>query len=272
MIAQKARTGILTLLVAGLGVLGLAGCGGETPTATPVAPTATTSTETTTDPTATLSTETTTDPTATTSTETTDEATPTAGSDSNSGGNEATDKLMKAGAAMDGLTSYHMTIDSEAGGVASKLEVDIEKPDKYRIVTEAQGTSTEILVIGDKSYTKAPGLDQYIEGPADRSLLEATNTGDITASTQGATVVGQETINGVNTTHIHYSASADDASGATGTAETDIWIDESTGYIHKIEVAAESGGVSSTSTITYSKFDEPVSPPIEVPENVMTMP
>ncbi len=84
--------------------------------------------------------------------------------------------------------------------------------------------------------------------------------------------MGQETINGVNTTHINYAASADDASGAAGSAETDIWIDESTGYIHQIKVVSESGGVSSTSTITYSKFDEPVSPPIEVPTNVMTMP
>ncbi len=166
--AQKARTGILTMLVVGLGALGLAGCGGETPHCHAGPPTATTMT-TTTDPTATVSTETTTDPTATTSTETNVDPTATTGG-STSGGNEATDKLMKAGAAMDGLTTLPLTIDLEASGIASKLEVDVEKPDKYRIMTEASGMTTEIIVVGDKSYTKASGMDQYLEGPADRSF------------------------------------------------------------------------------------------------------
>jgi hypothetical protein len=267
----KTRSGILAALLLALGVLGLAGCGGDNPTATPVVPTATTMT-TTTEATATTSTETTMDPTATTSTETTMDPTATTSSGSSTGSDDAMDLLTKAGKATSELQTLHMSIVAETSMGSSKIEADIEKPDKYRMVSETAGVSAEIIIIGDKSYTKAQGMDQYIEGPADTSALASADASDIATTAQNATIVGEETINGVNTTHVSYTATTSDASGAAASSQTDLWIDESTGYIHQIKVVSEAGGVSSTSTITYSKFNEPISPPIEKPENIMTLP
>jgi outer membrane lipoprotein-sorting protein len=280
---QKARTGILMVLVGVLGVLGLAGCGGDNPTATPVAPTATTSSGTTTDATATTSSGTMTDATATTSSDamedatattssgTMEEATPTTGS-SNSGDDEATDLLAKAGTAIQGLKSYHwsMKVETSAGNVST--EGDRELPDKWRFTSETAGVSTEFIIIGNSMYSPVPGTDQYIELPTDASLTAAADPGQLISTAQGATVVGDEMIDGADTTHLKYSASVTDASGVSAQSEIDLWIEKSTGYIRQYNTSASTSGVSTTSTVTFSKFNEPVTPPIEKPSNIMTTP
>jgi outer membrane lipoprotein-sorting protein len=283
---QKARTGILMVLVGMLGVLGLAGCGGDNPTATPVAPTATTSSGTTTDATATTSSGTMTDATATTSSDameeatattssgTMEEATPTTDGSSNSGGG-AIDLLTDSGKAMQGVKSYHMSMKVETAAGNSNIESDVEVPDKYRMIVEAGGVSTEVIIIGNTTYTKIPGTDQYAETPGDASTMTQANPSEIANVAQNATIVGDETLNGVDTTHVRYSVNVDDTSGATGASsatEADVWIEKSTGFIHQYKIVSEAGGVSSTTTIVYSKHNEPISPPIEKPANIMTLP
>lgn len=272
MYLQKVRTGMLTALVVGLGVLGLAGCGGDTPTATPVAaPTATTAVME--EPTATTGTmeeptEVMEEPTATT--EVMEEPTATTGTGS-MGGGEALDLLTKSGKAMADVKTYHMSIKSETAGVASTIEADVEMPDKYRMTTEASGVSTEIILIGDASYTRMPGSDQYLESVGQASMIPKPEQADLSGITD-AEIVGDETLDGKSVTHIHYTASGD-AAGAPGTSvDTDIWIDKSTNYIHQIEVKTDVSGTTTSSTITYSKHNEPISPPIEKPTNIMTLP
>jgi len=281
----KVRTGMLTTLLVGLGVLGLAGCGGDTPTATPVAvPTATTAT-TMEEPTATTGTVME-EPTATeaameepTATEAMEEPTATTGT-SGSGDSTANALLAKSESAMKALKTYHvsMNIESSAGGATA--EVDVSRPDSYRMVLDSSGVSTEVIIIGNSSYVKVPGGDQYIETPADASMLSALSTTSVADLAQDTEVVGKETINGVETTHVTFMYDANAAAsmvGATpttdmGMSKSDLWIDESTGYIIQSKSTSEVAGASSTSTLTYSKFDETIDPPIEKPTNIMTMP
>ncbi len=275
----KVRTGMLTTLLVGLGVLGLAGCGGDTPTATPVAaPTATTAavaaptaTEATVDePTAVVE-----EPTATEGTM--EEPTATAGA--GTGDSAANDLLSKSGKAMADLKTFHMTmkIESSVPTGNATAEIDVSKPDSFRYMLDSNGANTEILIIGTSSYTKIPGSDQYFESTADPSMLNSLNTTNFADVAQGAEVIGDETIDGVATTHLSYTFDPSSTTGVTGgqamgVSKSDLWIDKSTGYVRQAKSVTEAGGVTTTSTITYSKFDEPIDPPIEKPTNIMIMP
>ncbi len=263
---QKAKKGVLAALLVGVGVLGLAGCG-DTPTATPIAPTATTASSTG-DVAATATTGVMEEPTATTDTSMTEEPTATTGT-SGTGGGEAMDLLTRSADAMKNLKSYHMSMQLESAGTTTSIEGDVELPDKYRLNIDAGGgVSTETIIVGGSSYTKMPGTDQYVASPFNSSLLDAANTSDIADVAQNATVVGDETLDGVDTTHVKYSAN--DPTGTSGaTGDVDAWIEKSTGYIHQYKVSSSAAGVSSTTTVMYSKFNETIDPPIEKPDNVM---
>lgn len=295
---SKVKTGMLTTMLVGLGVLGLAGCGGDTPTATPVAaPTATTAAmagpTATTGNTEAVPTETTVmmeEPTATAemmgeATATTEvmmeEPTATTGTGSTGTGDAAAlDLLKKSATAMKAVKSYHisMSITSAAGDTTA--EGDLALPDSYRMILTTAGTSTEIIIVGGSSYVKLPGGDQYIESPSDPSLLNSTNAASFAELAQDAKVVGDETIDGAATTHLTFSYDNNAAAAGTGAtagqdlgmAQSDIWIDKSTNLIRQFKVSTDVAGTSSTTTVTYSKFDETIDPPIEKPTNIMVMP
>jgi hypothetical protein len=99
--------------------------------------------------------------------------------------------------------------------------------------------------------------------------------------------VGDETVNGVAATHVKFSYDADKMMNAMmsqmgqtptvplpkmGTATQELWIDKSNNYpvkaisTGKIDMGA--GSVETKSTQTFSKFNEPINPPIEKPANV----
>lgn len=279
------KTGMLTTLLAGLGVLGLAGCGGDTPTATPVvAPTATAAVAG--EPTATMGnteaapTETTVmmeEPTATAEVMM-EEPTATTGTGSTGTGDSAAlDLLKKSAAAMKAVKTYHMsmTIESSAGTITA--EGDLALPDTYRMNMTNAGTTTEVIIIGGSSYVKIPGGDQYFESVADPSLLNGANAASFAEVAQDAKIVGDETIDGAATTHLTFSYDNNAAVGGTtgqdlGTAQSDVWIDKSTNLIRQFKATSEVSGVSSSTTVTYSKFDETIDPPIEKPTNIMVMP
>lgn len=286
MTLSKIKTGMLTTLLVGLGALGLAGCGGDTPTATPVAaPTATTAMA---EPTATeamMAEPTATaammeEPTATMGAS--DEPTATTGTSGSTGSGDsaATDLLTKSAAAMKAVKTYHlsMNIDSSAG--ATTAEGDLALPDTMRMTLETAGTSTEVILIGGSSYVKVPGGDQYFESPADPSLLNAANATSFAEIAQDAKVVGDEDIDGTATTHISFTYDANKVAESTGastgtdlgTAQSDVWIDKSTNLIRQFKVVSTAAGTSSTTTVKYSKFDETIDPPIEKPTNIMVIP
>jgi hypothetical protein len=223
----------------------------------------------------------------------------------------AADLLNKSQQAMKDLTTFHyvMEITSEQEGMSLTGEGDFEKPDKVRIsmkgITGTVGT-IEMIIVGSDTYMKQPGSEQYMSlGSAGTGLLNLGRlsnpgeTAEITQFADSADIVGDETLDGTAVTHVTFTYDVDKAMQAagqqagtgatalqtpTGTkSKADAWIAKDTNYIRKMAFITETPNASmqaqpiagtsqSTVSITYSKFNEPVSPPIEKPTNVITLP
>jgi LppX_LprAFG lipoprotein len=288
---QKARSAALTLALVGMGAMGLAGCGGDNATATPVAATATTAI---TAP-ATATTARTANPTATTATTTNATATtamagePTTGTGTGTGNSSDALALLKdSAAAMKNVKTFHIKLAVDSAGATNNIEGDMQLPDRMRLTAVAGGQTIQIIVVGGSSYTQIPGGgDSYIEGPFDSSLLTTTDTTAVGDFAQSASVVGDETIDGASTTHVKFSYDADKAAQAAleamgtptttatsnlGMADAEMWIEKGTNYIRQFKVTSTTAGTTSTTTVNYSKLNETIDPPIEKPANVTTMP
>jgi len=287
-VKQKARSAALTLALVGMGAMGLAGCGGDNATATPVAPTATTAVTApatatiarATNPTATIATSS--NATATTATA----AQPTTGTGTGNS-SDALALLKDSAAAMKNVKTFHIKLAVDAAGATNNIEGDMQLPDRMRLTAVAGGQTIQIIVVGGSSYTQIPGGgDSYIEGPFDSSLLTTTDTTAVGDFAQSATVVGDETIDGASTTHVKFSYDADKAAQAAlaamgtpttatsdlGMADAEMWIEKGTNYIRQFKVTSTTAGTTSTTTVKYSKLNETIDPPIEKPANVTTMP
>lgn len=220
----------------------------------------------------------------------------------------AADLMAKSSAAMKALTSYHFTIQNTVnrigGSQAVNGEGDFQAPDKRRITMKitAQG-NTEIITIGNDMFFKMPGSQSYtaLSGPANPlgSLGAASTTQDTTAiaqASESADIVGDEQVEGADTTHIKFTYDVDKALAlgmqngpatastpgpvaSLGKANGEMWIEKSTGYMRKLTIssavpdtAAGSGTPAANGTsvvqVVFSKFNEPVNPPIERPANV----
>jgi outer membrane lipoprotein-sorting protein len=289
---QKARSAALTLALVSMGAMGLAGCGGDTATSTPVAATATSAV---TAP-ATATKPVTTNPTATTAMAVESTATtstpqqPTATTASGSGTGNSADALTllkDSAAAMKNVKTFHIKLAVDASDATTNIEGDMQLPDMMRLSATVGGQTIQIIVIGGHSYTQIPGGgDSYIEGPFDSSLLTATDASAVGDFAQSATVVGDETIDGVNTTHVKFSYDADKAAQAAleamgtpttatndlGMANAEMWIEKDTNYIRQFKVTSTTAGATSTTTVNYSNLNETINPPIEKPTNIATMP
>jgi hypothetical protein len=279
MLMQKLRSLTVSVLMVLLAAIGVYGCGGETPTATivPVAPTNLTSPPATAtveaQPTATLAHE---QPTATTATS----------GGANSG--DAMSVLKRAADAMKSVTSFHIVMNTSTVSMTLTMEGDVAQPGKMRLAMIGAGIGgTEVLVVDGVMYSKIPGGDTYIQTLAHPSLLGSTTGAEVLPDiAENASVVGDETVDGTSTTHIKFSYDADKALAAfytaigqsgtssfqLGQANADMWVDKSTGYVKQFKVASTVRGTASTTTAVYSKYNEPINPPIEKPTNVMTVP
>jgi len=287
---MKPRKFAIIALLLSLSVLGLYGCGAETPTPTPIPPTNTPE-----PPTATLE-----PPTPTTAAEST-----TGGGTGTTGGgglsNDAIALLDQAQKATAAVKSYHFKLTTDTGqGIVTTAEGDFEKPNNMRLVQDlgGQGT-TEMIIVDNETFFKQPGTDTYMSLGASEGLLGAMTTfvdpenitsfGDIATS---ASIEGEEELDGVSTTRVKFEydlAKAEAAmaeqmgqpstpTGAQGNASGEMWVEKGTNYIRQMTImtAGDLGtgvtGGTSTVTITYSNFDEPVNPPIEKPANVQDLP
>jgi outer membrane lipoprotein-sorting protein len=274
---QKARSAALTLALVGMGAMGLAGCGGDNATATPVS----TATTAITAP-ATATTARTENATATTAMA----GEPTTGTGTGNS-SDALALLKDSAAAMKNVKTFHIKLAVDSAGATNNIEGDMQLPDRMRLTAVAGGQTIQIVVVGGSSYTQIPGGgDSYIEGPFDSSLLTTTDTTAVGDFAQSATVVGDETIDGASTTHVKFSYDADKAAQAAlaamgtptagtsnlGMADAEMWIEKGTNYIRQFKVTSTTAGTTSTTTVNYSKLNETIDPPIEKPANVTTMP
>jgi outer membrane lipoprotein-sorting protein len=270
-------------------VVGLSACGGDSgnPTATAVvqpSPTtqATTAAEPTTEATAMVSAPTTAPTSMVAPTAMTEATAMTEPTKSSGGGTTITgpgaDLLNKHLQAFKDVKSYHIVQEVEAAGQTIKQEGDHQAPDRTRLSFDMAGLGkSETIIIGNDSYTKTPGSDSYLHV---NTPVTAPNPQDMSmmALVESADIVGDETIEGVATTHLKYVFDADKAAsqsgaptpgaGAMGKVTIEVWIDKATNFPIRQKTSLPVG----STTQTFSKFNEPVNPPIEKPTNVSEMP
>lgn len=302
---NKLRNFVVIGLLAAVAVPGLYGCGASDPTPTAIPATETTAPPTDT-PMAVIAATATSAPAPT-------EATGGSGSTGTTGGGAGTltgpaaDLLTKSQTSMKTVKSFHYTMEvgSSAGGQSFKGEGDFEMPDKVRItMSDTTGTvgNIQMIMVGNDTYMKQPGSDQYMSlgGLGGQNGLTGfsnpAQTASIAQFADSASIVGDEKVDGIATTHVTFTYDVDKAMKSaeqqTGSAvastptnmkaKGDMWIDKSTNYIHKMVFVTNatgpmpqtgsSGASESTITLTYSKYNEPINPPIEKPANVVTLP
>ena len=206
---------------------------------------------------------------------------------------------------MKSLKSFHFVLNMETAGrgLAYQGEGDFVLPGTSRIALNGTTGKIEMIVIDNNVYMKQPGSEQYMALPASGAglgnIAGATNPSETSSLLQladTATVVGDEKVDNVDTSHISFTYNVDKAAQmAAGSAAAtvvpttggkmatgDLWIDKGNNYIHKMKfvtppavASPQANPVASgdtTLTFTYSKYNEPVSPPIEKPTNVITLP
>ena len=160
-------------------------------------------------------------------------------------------------------------------------------------MTNTAGT-TENIAIGPNLYTKAPGSDAYVVSPSYPFLLKIaavlSNMDAYTQDAQGATLVGDEQLGPAQVKHVSFYYDPEKVTaayyqaqgvptpvptpGAATMAKGEMWFDSGSYYVrqYKSELMpdAATGGMTQTTTITLTNFNNTVSPPIEQPNNVQT--
>jgi len=167
-------------------------------------------------------------------------------------------------------TSEHITLD--ASGAAGVLNGSVTGSGdfdnaghrgSFHLDVSNYG-SIDAIVDGTSAYLKAPFLATFL--PAGKTWLKLTaKTSPLNGVPQNpqqalarlkklASVreVGDETIDGVSTTHYH-------GTGRAGSGTFDVWIGKDDGYVRRIEAAANGKDGNGNVTIGFSDFGEPVS-------------
>jgi len=197
---------------------------------------------------------------------------------------------------MQALKSAHVVIQTEGGPAPSSGEGDISLPSSVRVTMTGTAGMTENIAIGPNLYTKAPGSDAYVVSPSYPFLLKIgsvlRNMDAYTQDAQGATLVGSEQLGPAQVKHITFYYDPEKVTaafyqaqgvptpvptpGAATLAKGEMWFDNGSYYVrqYKSELmpATATGGMTETTTITLTNFNNTVSPPIEQPTNIQQAP
>jgi LppX_LprAFG lipoprotein len=123
--------------------------------------------------------------------------------------------------------------------------------------------SIDAVVDGTSAYVKAPFLAMFL--PAGKTWLKLNGKArSFNAVPQDPTqalarlkklahvrVVGDETVDGVSTTHYHGST-------RLGKGTFDVWVGKDDGYVRRIQAASNDTRGTGTVTVTFSDFGKPV--------------
>lgn len=176
---------------------------------------------------------------------------------------------MQAATVAANLRSYRYVLNDS---MPSQTVVDVVAPDRCRGVYNQNGSMIESIHIGRYFYAQQPGTDQYIEYYNDRFDSVACPgdfmpdfLGDVSQLTE-ASIVGYEYLDGHKVVHIRYTlrpASGPFPTGSAGATgmESEVWIEKQTARLLKLVPSI----YEPTAFFVYSRFDEPVMPPIEKP-------
>ena len=164
-------------------------------------------------------------------------------------------------------TSVHVTVDASggrgmlAGPVTGSGDFDIaNQRGSFELHLSRLGT-VDAVVDGPNAYVKAPFLSAFLPEGKPWVRLQRRNASGLNAVPQNPTQalarlkrfasvkeVGDETIDGVSTTHYHGTA-------RRGQGTLDVWIGKDDGYVRRIQ--ADGNGKSGA--VDFSDFGEPVS-------------
>jgi outer membrane lipoprotein-sorting protein len=184
---------------------------------------------------------------------------------------------------MKNVKSYHGTFTTQMAGNTVDSVFDFQAPDKMHMNYKYSGGNVDLIIVGSEAYAKPPGAKDYIAIPSGGYNVGGINSAQVVIllnSAQNGQVVGDEQVQGVNTTHIRFTYDtnrvidemAQQAGQATPTPEVslgastaDAWVDKSTGYIVQYTTSAKISAGIVTSMVVLSKFNEPINPPIALP-------
>jgi hypothetical protein len=176
---------------------------------------------------------------------------------------------------MANVESVHFeTRDSLPSSDVYPTEGDYVRPGKARGVSHKLGEgTTEWVMWGGAYFVRQQGEDKYVLAgtPAPPGVfLQFDLLTTIEQYTDSASIVGEEQVDGADTTNItilyDMKALPDLAYlSPEGKGRLDIWVDKDTKYIHRLGFSAWNTDTPLAFTY-YSRFNEPISPPIEQPD------
>lgn len=140
--------------------------------------------------------------------------------------------------------SYHTTTTITAGGRTTTMNADVILPDRFDITTERNGNTIEMLIVGDKSYTKLK--DQWVASPFDIGSMTASFADGLLKDTKISNVqfVRSDNFNG-QPTNVYTFDSLYAAQGLTVESATTVWINTTTTLPVKFEIESTAAGVQS---------------------------
>jgi hypothetical protein len=124
------------------------------------------------------------------------------------------------------------------------MNADVILPDRFDITTERNGKTAEMLIVGDKSYTKVK--DQWVDAPFDIGSMTASFAKGLIKDTKISNVkfVKSDKVNG-QPANVYTFDSVYAAEGLTVESATTVWIDTTTGLPVKFEIESTAAGVQS---------------------------
>lgn len=206
---------------------------------------------------------------------------------------------------MSGVTSYHFKLDNTTDTntiETNKLETekllmhetmyegDVEPP-VARYGTNSDFTTSKAIVIGTDRYTYNQGAFYFRLQPSEASWYYWSNTGGLNNPLEFlnftadkvvcANIIGDEQVEGVDTTHVRYLLITDQISVQATNGwylyARDFWIDKEKHYVRRlqtVEIANREDKCEDslmwdeeleryrTGILTFSKFNMPITPPI----------
>ena len=143
--------------------------------------------------------------------------------------------------------SYHVTMDTRAGGREMTLEMDFVAPDRYRMVTP-MGTQH---IIGDTMYMTAQGRTMKMPmTPGQTAQFRDSSRFAEHQETMTVEDLGKEPVDGIATHKFRIRNTQPQPS------DTLMWVGDD-GYPVQVAVSGQAAGQATHTTIRYSRFNDP---------------
>jgi len=201
---------------------------------------------------------------------------------------EAPREILRKGIfAQENLKSVHMKMTSEAdfdlpGARQSSVTIyegDFEQPDRWKLTIRSRGTTTDVVLIGERAFVKYSGNDTWSEKTGVDFFREGTGPGDVAGSAylESAGEVSMVESEG-DTYHLAFDLDmaryieefqppgADFSGLETHNAGVDVWILKDDYFIEKTVIDFVGGlteenpkSIAVSIEVEFSEFGRPVS-------------